>query len=460
MTNATRLVVRSTTLPAISVLALATLTAFAPSARAADDTGIPDPSIATSLPANGDPLGLRKSLVERGLTYGIDYTADVNRNLSGGIKRDTHYAGLLNVYADINFGKAAGLPGLSFHASLYQLHGSSISGESVGGLAAVTNIEAFPSTRLFELWFEQKLFDEKLSIKIGQIATDEDFFGSEYGGHFFNSTFGWATLPSDNLPVGGSIFPIATPGLRVAVQPTDSLNLMAGIWNGDPVGPCPEDLDPGQCNRDGFDFRLNDPPVVFAEAQVSYNKDTSLAGTIKLGGWKHFGDFDDQRFDTDGAQLAVTGGTPFQHSGNHGLYIVADQRLMNLSEDGSRYVALFGRIAGSPSDRNQIDFYADGGIVISGPFATRPDDVFGVAVAYSGISNDASAFDRDSGSAIVRDYEVILQVSYNYVIKPGFTIQPDFQYFWNPGGSVEDPGRPGQAIEDSAVIGLRTSLNY
>src|SRR5450432_1843229 len=50
----------------------------------ADDTGLPNSSIATSLPQNGDPAGIRKRLVDRGITFNLIYTNDVLSNLSGG----------------------------------------------------------------------------------------------------------------------------------------------------------------------------------------------------------------------------------------------------------------------------------------------------------------------------------------------------------------------------------------
>jgi carbohydrate-selective porin OprB len=39
--------------------------------------GIPEPSLATSLPHNGDPGGYRKRLADRGVVYGLEYTNDV-----------------------------------------------------------------------------------------------------------------------------------------------------------------------------------------------------------------------------------------------------------------------------------------------------------------------------------------------------------------------------------------------
>jgi porin len=426
----------------------------------AEDSGLPDPSIATSLPPGlADPAGVRSAWAARGVTFGINYVSDVLGNVSGGIKQSTHYAGLVEAGVDVDLEKFAGWRGLSFHTDMFQIHGTSISGENLGSLAAVSNIEAYPSTRLFELWFEQKLLDDKISIRFGQLAVDAEFFIADGGGNFISSTFGWTTISSDNIPVGGPIYPIATPGGRVSFEPNDNLKIMAGLWNGDPVGPCPEDLDPGQCNEHGLDFRLEDPPLLVVELAYSYNKQGGgLPGRIKIGGWHHFGDFDDLRRNGTGGLLGTDGGDPRQHNGNHGLYAVIDQMIYRQGD--SNGISIFGRVAGSPSDRNQIDVYADAGVVFSGFIPMRPSDVFGVALAYSGISDDASGFDEDSGLSVVRDYEAVLEVSYTAQIVPGLTIQPDFQYFWNPGGHAADPDDPTKAVKDAAVFGVRSTINY
>lgn len=443
----------------ISIVSLAAV------ARADDEgaaTGIHGDSIASSLPpALADPGGMRRSLGAHGIVFGANYTGEVLGNVSGGVQQSTHYDGLLELYSDIDMEKFVGWKGLGFHASWYQIHGTSISGENIGGLAAVSNIEAFPSSRLFELWFEQKLFDDKLAIRIGQIAADAEFFASDLAGNLFNSTFGWTTISSDNLPIGGPIYPIATPGVRVAFNSNDQLGFMVGLWNGDPVGPCPEDKDPGECNERGLDFRLDDPPLVAAEASYTYNREgAGLPGVIKVGGWNHFGDHDDLRRDDAGGLLGVSGGTPLQHGSNHGLYAVFDQLIYRLpGYEDAKGVSFFTRVAASPSDRNQIDFYIDGGFNFTGFIPSRPNDVLAVGLAYSGISGDAAGFDRDSGLTVVRNSETVLEVSYTVEVVPGWTVQPDFQYFWNPGGEVPDETRM-KAVEDAAIVGVRTNLSY
>ena len=136
-----------------------------------------------------------------------------------------------------------------------------------------------------------------------------------------------------------------------------------------------------------------------------------------------------------------------------------DQLIYQLpGEEEGRGISVFARAVGSPADRNQVDAYFDTGIVFTGMLPRRPNDVFGIGFAYTGISNDASAFDRDSGLSIIRNHEVLLEISYAAEIVPGWTLQPDLQYIWNPGGRVPDAS--GRPIENATVVGVRTTINF
>ena len=43
---------------------------------------------------------------------------------------------------------------------------------------------------------------------------------------------------------------------------------------------------------------------------------------------------------------------------------------------------------------------------------------------------------------MIPSFEGMLEVSYTAQIMQGLTLQPDFQYFWNPGGHSADPDDP------------------
>jgi porin len=114
---------------------------------------------------------------------------------------------------------------------------------------------------------------------------------------------------------------------------------------------------------------------------------------------------------------------------------------------------------GAPSDQNLIDFYTDGGITFTGMIPRRPDDALAIGFAYTGVSHQVHGFDLDSGLPVARTYEALLEICYTMQLKRGWTLQPDFQYFWQPGGNVPDPSGNG-AVENAAVVGVRTTINF
>jgi porin len=117
-------------------------------------------SIAPSLPDNGDPGGGRKWLYDQGITYDLNYTSEVFSNVSGGIRRGTIFEGLLEGVIDADLEKLLGWRGLSFHANGFQIHGTGgVTRDFLGNLNTTSNIEALPTTRLSELWLEQKFWD-------------------------------------------------------------------------------------------------------------------------------------------------------------------------------------------------------------------------------------------------------------------------------------------------------------
>lgn len=437
-------------------------------AMAADDkadgppTGIPTPSIATSLPKQGDPFGSRAALAGIGITGGVNYIGEVLGNASGGVKRGGIYEGRLELYGDIDFDKLAGWKGLTFHANAYQIHGQGLTANNVQNLFPVSYIEATPATRLFEAWFEQQIITDKLSVRFGQLAADSEFVTSDTATQFINGTFGWPTSFATSLPSGGPAYPLATPGVRVMFVPTDVTTIRAALFNGDPAGPHCQG-DPQRCNDNGLDFRLRDPVLAIAEAQFKYNQDkgsSALPGVVKVGGWKHFGSFADQRFDATGLSLANGLNDPRRHHGNTALYALIDQQIF--AGQNGKQVNAFARITASPDDRNPVQLYLDGGLKFAGFVPGRPDDTFGAAVAYARISDAARGLDRDNVAAgnqsVVRNYEAMIELSYTTQIVPGWTLQPDFQYIWHPGAHADDG--TGKPIADAAVFGLRTTVNY
>ena len=275
-------------------------------------------------------LEVRTALAERGLTLTLIENSEVFGNATGGVRRGVVYEGLTQMGAAIDMQKAFRIPGGTFNVSAYQIHGRGLSLNALNNnLNTVSSIEALRGTLLFELWYEQQLFDKKLAIRVGQMAADQEFMVSQYATLFINHTFGWSTFPSANLPSGGNAFPLGTPGVRLKVVPRDDTTLLLAVFNGDPAGPgrgFPQTRD-----ASGTAFRLSDGVFAIAEIQHQINggeNATGLPGTYKAGVWYNSQNFADQRRNATGASLADPAGTASigrNRRGNYSLYAQGDQ---------------------------------------------------------------------------------------------------------------------------------------
>lgn len=180
----------------------------------------PPPSIASSLGRFADLDGFRRALGTHGASFGLTYIGETLSDIDGGVRCGSVYEGRLAFEFNVDLKKLLGWSGASFRASAYQIHGRSLSRHYVRNLHVASGIEALPSTRLFELWTEQKLFGGQLAIRGGQLSADTEFLVSQYATLFMNSTFGWPAIVAADLPSGGPVYPLATPGARLKIAPT------------------------------------------------------------------------------------------------------------------------------------------------------------------------------------------------------------------------------------------------
>ncbi len=421
--------------------------------------GITEPSIATSLPQNGDASGNRKWLYDHGVTYSLIYTNDVLGNLSGGIKRGTIDQGKLEAQLYIDLGKFADWKGWTFYTNAFGIYDDGrMRRDYVGGRNTIAAIEATPTVRLSELWLERWL--GPVSFRFGQLAADAEFFYSDLSQIFLQSD--WPTITAVNLPGGGPAYPLTALGARIKYEFPKDASLLFAIFNGDPAGPCSGD--PDTCNRYGLNFRLSDPAFMMGELQFRRNRgkdDTGLATTLKIGGWSHLGQFADQRFANNGMLLAnpASSGVPLMHRGDYGIYGVIDQQLYRpKGGDGDSGISIFTRSSISPSDRNPVSFEIDSGIVFAGMIPKRPDDRFGASVIYARASNGLRGFSQDQinfGQITTPplDYEANLELTYVAQIIPGWIVQPMYTVIWHPSNA-------GIRSPDAQVAGVRSVIRY
>ncbi len=428
-------------------------TAATPAPAPAD---APPPSIADSLPGLEGARDFKKRLKDLGLTLQMTYIGETFADISGGRRQGASYDGRLEFMLEADMEKIANWQGATLHVDGYWINGTGPSRYYVGNLLDVSYIEALPTVRLYELWYEQKLADNKLALRAGLLGADSDFVSSKYAQLFVNATTGWPAIFSYDMPSGGPAYPFSALGFRAKYDATDAISLLAAIYDGDPAGPGTDD--PQRRNPYGVNFRLQDPPLLMQEAQFKYNQDkdsTGLAGTIKLGAWEHLGSFPDLRYAANGQPINPLGLAPASLSGDYGVYAMIDQLLVKAPGDPTKGVGVFARVFGSPGDRNLVDFYFDSGVNVTGFVPGRGDNSFGLSFAYAHISDSARGAASDAGLATLPDYEALLEATYQAQLMPGWTLQPVAEYVIHPGARLN-----GTDTRNAVVVGVRTTIAY
>ncbi|HEY3920218.1 MAG TPA: carbohydrate porin, partial [Stellaceae bacterium] len=363
-----------------------------------------------------------------------------------------------------------------FQVSALQIHGRNLSADNLGALQTASGIEADRSTRLWELWVQQKFLDEdRLDLRLGQQSLDQEFMTSQNAGLFVNTMFGWPMVPSADMPGGGPAYPLSAPGLRFRYRPVDPLTVLAGVFNGSP-SPNNNIPDSQKANPSGTSFPLNGGALAIGEIQYSYpslgsmiyaNQSASLARVYKLGFWYDTEHFNDQRFDNTGLSLAnlATTGVPQQHRGDYCIYAVADQEIWQDPQEYDRTINIFARAMGTPeADRNLIDASLNLGLTFHEPFLHRDDDTFGIGIGFAHVSRRAADLDADTANFTgvfnpARTSETFIETTYSYAVAPWMQVQPDFQYVFNPGGGLANAAGTGK-IGNEAVIGIRTNILF
>lgn len=397
--------------------------------------------------ATGDWREARSALADRGVVLFGGYLAEVWGNTRGGIAPGAVYTGLFDFGVDIDLEKLAGWPGASFHNSWFYPHGGNISESHVGNLFTVSNAAAQDTLVLYELWIQQELLDGIFSVRLGQLAADEEFAISDYGALFLNATFGWPPFLSENMPNVGPAFPRGSPGVRLAWEPAPWLTFLAAAFQADSFSP--------EANPHGFrwDFGPGVGCLWMNEAQVRWFHDGDdpgrLPGQAKAGFWYQNAAYE-------------IGGNVYPNS--YGFYVVTDQMIhrapgatagkggagpeADAPEGGMGW---FGRIGFGPSGRSYLNFYGDTGLTYKGLLPGRPGDTAGVAVAMGRLAPGAAQQLFDEGSRGV-GYEMVLEATYQCQVTPWLIVQPDLQWILHPGATRDE----GNAL----VIGARASIIF
>ena len=424
----------------------------------------------------GDWGGLRTKLAENGVEFEFFYVGSMPTNLGGGIRAGTAYQHGFLAALDLDTEKLGLWGGGHFHVSGVSLEGRPFADTYVGDLNK-TNLVDFPAdTRLWQAYYEQSLFNKKLTVKAGLMSVDRDFITPElYNSlasiNFLNQTFFYPTMAFNlydipAFPTGNHSLP-STPyaalGALIRWQPVDSFYIQAAIYDGNPDQ---------SSSGTRLALRGEEGALMYYEAGFRLNQgkdDRGLPGNYKIGGYYHTDEF----YDIKSTALSLVPSpipldTAKTHDGNYGLYFLAEQMLwreVGWDDPAQQGIVGFFRVATAPEDRNLAEFGIDGGLVFKGLIPGRDYDTLGIAGSYLKISDEVSRAQRQinetfAGFAppvVEADYEAVVEVNYKLQLAAWWTLQASLQYVMHPGGRASFAS---DTIPNAWVLGLQTTLRF
>ena len=389
----------------------------------------------------GDWYGARTWLDDRGIDPTFTFVTDSLGNPTGGTRQGFTTANNLGLDLNLDLEKLCGIEGGSFLVSMSYRFGGSLSANYIHNFFPVQQVFGGETFRVVNVAYLQKLLDDRVEVRLGRIATGDDFLVSPYNYVFVQNGFdGNPKGIFVNAP-GTTAYPTDTWGALVKVRPTARTYIMGGVYNGDPSIRSND--------HNGADFSMDGP--VFAIGEIAYEPnslqgDTGLIGNYKAGFW-----YDNSLY-TDFNTGAV-------NRGNWGFYGMFDQVLVRFGDPSShRGFGVAGSFLASPDQSiSQMPYFFTCALVTRGIFPGRPRDIIGLGVVYGHFSNDLEDSQRRAQqldpAVGVQSYETVLELTYRLaLLKSALYFQPDLQYVFRPGGTAQ--------ISDALVLGAQVAVNF
>lgn len=385
---------------------------------------------------SGNWGGFRDKLTEKGIDIELTYKADILTNARGGTNKKTCYLDNKDIKLSFDLEKLTAWKGGTFF--LYTLGNSyRNSHDFFVDAQGISNIRAPNAWKVYEMWLEQNLLKDKISLKCGIYDLNSEFDSKECGSIFLHSSHGIGTDFSQSGQNGPSIFPNTSLAARISVMPVERFYIQSAVLDAAPGKPG----DP-----EGTHFILKEEEGALIVSETGFLPDQNeegVCGKFAVGGWHYLSRFDDiLDLDQDG--------NPLRRENNYGLYALADKRIYQSKIVPERNVMGYVRLGWANPDINRFDSYIGGGVRFNGMIPVRKDDQFGIAFgrAHNG---DKYRWSQENQGISTDTSETDFELTYRAQITSWLILKPDFQYIIHPN---TDP-----LIEDTIVVGFRFEIS-
>jgi porin len=406
--------------------------------NAADAQSVPSPSANTQVAAvasvSGNPaattfstgtgllghlLGLRD---EWGVRLGGLWLADTNLLAAGGAQPGgwTNNSALFIGLA-IDAEKLVNWNGAGFGFQFLQVNGANTNGEagSLPGYNGIVGAPPFQRTELYEAWYEQRMFNDTLKVRIGRSTPGADFNNVLRPVAYQDAN---QNIPSVSgllyatIFVNGSMLGVLpgyyNPGDGVTVNftPNNNFYVNVGAYDGNLARGIQTGLNPPQFN--GYYLMLSEVGMNWELGESRH------PGQFGIGMWRQTG------------LLATNSG--ITEEGTGGFYLFGSQRVAHgfNARVPSSSLSFFYQFGANQSQTLPINQYYGAGVTAFGVIGDRAQDSMGIGMGLSRLNSHR--FDRPS--------EMVLQAYYQAHLYAATFLQPTISYIPTPAQSATTPG--------------------
>ena len=386
-------------------------------------------------------LGLASKLThldKLGIFLGGLWVGDGDYLLRGGAKPGTwNFNSLLILELQADSDLALGLPGGMFGVSYLRFNGqpSNSAAGVATGYDGLTQTPPLIRDELYQLWWRQSLFHDRLIVRVGKSVPTYDF----------NNVIKPVPVNAEGLSVPAVTALIYTPvfvnptilgnlpgyynsayGVTTTIAPLPRLYFSYGVYDGNLARGVQTGLR-AEPDFTGYYFQIGEAGYAWLMGA------NQLPGDIGVGGWGQTG------------RLTAGDKTTISENGVAGFYSFGTQRLWfrHPSIDNSGISAFYQ--FGINDSRTMIaDKYLGFGVTGFGLVPARPVDSCGTGVAWSWLN-------RPPGTG-KRSNEAMLAFYYQLHVISGIFLQPTLTYLPNPGAGTNVPSGVAMTVQATVLF--------
>ena len=354
---------------------------------------------------------------------------------NGGLKSQSTYMQNFDARLFINTDMAFGWKGGAFVLEGFEAGKTSVTSRLTGAIYDASPIDTYGTqmTRLYQAYYKQQLGNTNILAGVYDLETE--FAVLKPTQLFLDKGYMWAkTFDASGPTAGPATYPDTALAVRFREKIGNEWTVLAAVSDGVADSPT---------NPSANDLYFNKKYGALLIGEVNYVPLSSPRTKILAGYWGYTGKFDD---------LATTqsdGSVARQKYGSAGGYIGGATRLYD--QGNGRGLDGFANFGWADKSVQDVQYSLSLGVTYTGLLNIRPEDKLGLAVGTAIVGDDYKNSQTVQGLG-VKNYEDNFELTYRAKINDWLTVQPDVQYWINPG---VDP-----TLKNDLLVGIHFEVSH